>query len=272
MNSASHTILQISDSHLVDAPTDILRGICPYENLRHILDVAATYEPAALVLTGDLAEAGAPSAYQQLQELLNGWQIPIYYIAGNHDDATALNASLMKLNHYGIKFSFRLGQWQIISVDSVKLNASRGEGAIAPETYAWLKEQISQYSDRSVLIVLHHYPFIPYPDPDTEPEISWLNQIALDDSAQFRQFLAQFPQVKLCLSGHGHREMHYEEHGITFYGCPSTLNQVTTTKEQETNLELCCPGFRWLKLADDGTYATGIHRIDLSHLKETESL
>ncbi len=264
MNSVSHTIIQISDSHLVESPTEILRGICPYDNLRRVLDVAATYAPTALLLTGDLAEAGVPSAYEQLQALLTPWQIPIYYVAGNHDDATALNASLTQSDHYGMRFSFRLGQWQIISVDSVKPNALRGEGAISPIGYNWLREEINQYSDLHILVVLHHYPFLPYSDANDDSEISWLNQIALDESDQFRHFLAQFPQVKICLSGHGHREMYYQESGINFYSCPSTLNQVTTTQEQTDHPELCHPGFRWLKLADGGTYTTGIHRITMT--------
>ena len=261
MNPVPHTIIQISDSHLVDAASDLLRGVCPYEHLRQVLAVAATYDSAALLLTGDLAEAGAPAAYEQLQELLSDWQTPIYYIAGNHDDSAVLAASLTKQNHYGIKFSFSLGQWQIISADSVKLNATFGEGAINSETYAWLRTEITRHQQQHILIALHHYPFLPYPELESDPEISWLNQIALDDGAQFRHFLSQFPQVKLCIFGHGHREMCYTENGITFYGCPSTLNQVTTATESDMNPALLRQGFRWLKLLANGTYETGIRRI-----------
>ncbi|NER25468.1 MAG: hypothetical protein F6J96_33200 [Symploca sp. SIO1C2] len=61
----SITIAQLTDTHLCCHPDAELRGCRPWHRLQAVIQRVAQVKPDYLLLTGDLADKGLPSAYQQ---------------------------------------------------------------------------------------------------------------------------------------------------------------------------------------------------------------
>src|SRR5262245_9176499 len=89
------TIAQLSDLH-IRAPGEYANErVDTAAFLRQaVADIQALLPtPDALVITGDLADLGRPEEYAHLRELLRPLALPIFLLAGNHDEVQALRAA-----------------------------------------------------------------------------------------------------------------------------------------------------------------------------------
>src|ERR687884_2364147 len=57
---------------------------------------AAVPKPDAVLISGDLADHGDDAEYENVRELLAPLEAPLYVVAGNHDDRSALR------RHFGV--------------------------------------------------------------------------------------------------------------------------------------------------------------------------
>ncbi len=80
-------LIQVSDLHFVPPGTRLF-GLDPRARLEAaIADINRHHGDAELCLfTGDLADRGAPEAYEALRETLAALQVPYRLTLGNHDD------------------------------------------------------------------------------------------------------------------------------------------------------------------------------------------
>ncbi|MDX1401542.1 MAG: metallophosphoesterase, partial [Kiloniellales bacterium] len=81
-------IAQISDLHIraEDGPGPL--GIRVNENLIQAITQLNALEPRPdlVVATGDLTASGEPGQYRRLEEILRALELPLFLIAGNHDE------------------------------------------------------------------------------------------------------------------------------------------------------------------------------------------
>ena len=250
------TIVQLSDTHLLAHPQELLRGFSTHQSLQVVLAKVQALNPDLILLTGDLAEAGETGAYQQLCHLFQAmdWnRMPaIYWLPGNHDRPHAMSALLSHPPFLAQKAA-QIGGWRLLLLDSTASDHPFGAGHLSTASLDALQGELQAHVDLPTLIALHHHPL--------PTGIDWLDQIGLENAEIFRARLAQFPQVKLVLFGHVHLALHQQEEGIDYYGCPSTCTQVTPPSPvQEPHWQW--PGFRWLKLHANGTHTTGVQRIN----------
>ena len=96
-----HTLFQITDPHL-RADGELLRyGVETVDPLNATLRVIeeSGVRPTALLLTGDLADAGQPGAYRTLRGLVEPLAdrigASVLYAAGNHDRRLELREHLL---------------------------------------------------------------------------------------------------------------------------------------------------------------------------------
>ena len=84
-------LVQLSDPHLQVGPRDgeSARALAVAVEAVAALDPA----PEAVVVSGDIAEHGAPAEYERATELLAPLSMPVHAMAGNHDDRDALRAA-----------------------------------------------------------------------------------------------------------------------------------------------------------------------------------
>jgi Icc protein len=245
-------LAQITDTHLLADPEALLRGCAPLKNLKTILDRLSQESIDALLLTGDLAEAGEPEAYQHLLTLLKPLPFPIYWLTGNHD--CLQNAQRILSPHYpgttDTVRSISLGAWQLILINSVLPTAQWGEGYVSETTLQILETTLQTQGDRPTIIALHHHPL--------PVGIDWLDQIAIINGADFLDRIEPFSNVKVILFGHIHWAFEQQHRGQTFYGCPASSVQVMPPPPLPPEQS---PGFRVLSLEDKGNHQTQIHRL-----------
>ncbi len=156
-------IAQISDIHIPERGKKTY-GIAPMaENLTRCVDHINQCDPRpdAVLVTGDITNAGLIEEAEQAAAILTGLQCPFYIIPGNHDDPTALRAAFAEhacppgyqgFSNYVINdFDVRL-----IAMDSTVPGAPGGE--ICPARAVWLDERLSEAKQRPTVIYMHHSP------------------------------------------------------------------------------------------------------------------
>jgi Icc protein len=72
--------------------------------------------------------------------------------------------------------------------------------------------------------------------------------------------LDRFPQVRAVLWGHVHQEFDQLRDGVRLMATPSTCIQFAPNSV-DFGLDELAPGYRWLRLHDDGQIETGVSRI-----------
>lgn len=188
------TLIQITDLHLV-AQGPLPTGVDPAASLHAALDAVdrAGVVPAALLLTGDLAEDGAPATYRRLHEMLAGR--PFVCAAGNHDDRAALREHLLGLapSDEPLDHVTRLGGLRVIVLDSTVPGAAHG--VLVPQQLARLAAELATPAPDGTVLVLHHPPL---PSPSR-----LATSIQLQDRNGLGEVIAG-TDVRIVLAGHTH--------------------------------------------------------------------
>lgn len=245
-------ILQISDTHLYEDPAGRLLGLNTQTSLEHTLALtqASRWSPDLILATGDLVHDGSAAGYKRLHERLAALGIPVYCIAGNHDDSAQLSVYLNRNTVHTVT-NIRLGAWAIEFVDSNRPNSNAGH--IRENELERLRESLGQYAEEHVLICLHHQP-VPIGS-------EWLDTMAVDNAAALFEILDRSPRIKGVLWGHVHQAYEAVRNGVQLLSCPSTCIQFLPQSER-FGLDSRPPGYRWLQLHPDGRIDTGIERLD----------
>ena len=246
----SFTLAQITDTHLLDHPSDQLRGCFTWRTLKTVLDDISTEPIQKILLTGDLADQGSLPAYQLLKELIIPLQRPTYWIPGNHDHLESMTKVLTEplfLNDNAVT----VGGWRLILLNSVLPTARWGEGYLSPQELSRLEAEL-HYFQLPTLILLHHH-VLP-------TGVDWLDQIRLQNADQLTEIIDRYPQVRLILSGHVHLDSHQIRNHTHFYTTPSTCLQIMPA-DHGNGSELDWPGYRLLTLYPDGEHQTWVRRV-----------
>ncbi len=153
----------------------------------------------AVVITGDIADHGLPSEYEQVRELLAPSPQPVLYCPGNHDRRAAFRKTL--LGEDGdpdaggpVNRVHQLGDVLFVLCDSTI--PGRDDGLLADATLGWLGEVLSGHPGMPAILCCHHPPadlHSPYPDG--------LRQFG---EQRLAHLLAGQPQVAAILCGHAH--------------------------------------------------------------------
>lgn len=211
----SHTILHLSDTHLVEQRRPLYGAVDSDANLAALLERLRTAGTRldAIVLTGDLADAGAQDAYVRLRELVEPFAVeqgcPVLWVMGNHDDREAFRAELLR-EAPGVGPIDRVHEvagLRIIALDSTVPGHHHGE--LDGNQLAWLAEQLATPAEHGTLLALHHPPV-----PTTLP---LLQLVELRDTDPFADVI-RGTDVRGILAGH----FHYATH-TTFAGVPVSV-------------------------------------------------
>lgn len=163
----------------------------------------------ALVLLGDLAEAGAAAEYARLRRALAGLAMPLLPMMGNHDRRGAFRAAFPEApctaaGH--VQAVLDLTFHRIITLDTLDTGDNgtdgtdcgatrRPGGRLCPARRAWLEAALAGRGARRPVVFTHH--------PAAAIGIPWLDDIALADSGAFLALLARHGAQ--LVSGHVHR-------------------------------------------------------------------
>jgi Icc protein len=196
-------LVQLSDCHVVAGPA----GDAAAAALAEVVDgvCALPLMPAAVLVSGDLADDGSPAAYARVRDLLAPLPCPIHVIPGNHDDPVALAAA------FDSPPDALVGDLRLLLVDTHLPGTDAGR--------VDLDALAARLDERPTVIAMHH--------PPLRTGIAAIDDLGLSDSDRdgLQALLARSPQVKQVLCGHVHRVTFETLGGVGVFTCPATWQQ-----------------------------------------------
>lgn len=246
-------IVQLTDLHLYRDKEGLLAGVPTWATFRAVLDLVIRRQGEFdyLVLTGDLAQDEAFDTYMMLREALGDWIHRCRIIPGNHDDQSNMRKAFPELFPHSegpLTFALNDGGWRIIGLDSHV--PGKTSGHIDGDQLQWLKAELASSPGSPALLFVHHPP-IPI-------DVAWLDELGLDDAAEFVELVKNSPQIKVICAGHVHQEFAGQIGTTTVYTTPSTCVQFGARNGRTFDTSLA--GYRLIVLEQDG-YRSEVHRL-----------
>lgn len=228
-------------------------GACLAEAVRAVL--ALPQQPDAVLLTGDLVDAGSAEEYAHLAALLAPLPMALYLLPGNHDHRDALRRAFPAhaylppegFAHYAV----RVGGLRVIALDTSE--PGRSDGRLCAARLGWLEARLAECGDDPVVIAMHHPPFA--------TGIAGMDRIGLTDGADaLERIVARHPNVQRVVCGHLHRTIVRRFGGTIASTAPSTAHQIAADFDPAIaarwNLEP--PGFQLHRLDETGALVTHV--------------
>jgi 3',5'-cyclic AMP phosphodiesterase CpdA len=197
----THVVIQLSDLHIVPEG-ELLSGMFdPLDNVAAAFGQieASGVAVTALVLTGDLVDAGDLPSYRRLRALVEAragaLRIPVVYLMGNHDSRGPFRQGLLGAKPTTEPYDHVT--WvrglRIVALDSTEPGESRG--SLTDAQLAWLASELVTPAPAGTILALHHPP-LPSPVPV-------LNAVMLAEPRQLAAVIAD-TDVKIIICGHAH--------------------------------------------------------------------
>lgn len=248
--SDSVCVVQLTDSHIYADPQQRLLGIDTLASLNAVIDRALEECPQIdLVLaTGDITQDGTARGYQRFIQAVARMPQACHWIPGNHDDA-ALMAELGR-EHDLNRAWVDLGAWRIVLLDSSV--PGKVSGALDEGQWARLEAALDSAGERHVLVCLHHHPVSIGSD--------WMEPLGLAHADRFLARLEADQRVRAVLWGHIHQHLEQQLGTIRLLASPSTCVQFAVASSDFAT-DMQSPGYRWLRLFDDGRIETASSRL-----------
>jgi 3',5'-cyclic-AMP phosphodiesterase len=216
-------IAQITDTHISTPDSRNDRFFRTAEHLaravRHLNELRP--RPDVVLATGDLVEEGRVEEYERLRELLRPLAMPVYLIAGNHDD----RANLVRvfgdhgyLPRDGGFIQYTVEDWpvRLVALDTLIPGASQGR--LCAERLGWLDARLSEASARTTMVVMHHPPFV--------TGMAAMDGMGLEGADALANVIGRHPQVERVVCGHLHRPIVRRFAGTVACTCPATAHQL----------------------------------------------
>lgn len=148
-------------------------------------------------------------------------------LPGNHDDRGNLRAAFPDHtwlpNEDALSFALDVGELRLVALDTSVPGLHHGE--LDAKTLTWLDTELTEHRDRTVVIVMHHPPFM--------TGIPYLDIYGLRNADAFATVLARHNNVDRILAGHVHRSMQTRLGHVPVLTCPSTTTQIALRVEAD---------------------------------------
>jgi Icc protein len=241
------TIAQFSDCHLFADKNAKHFGANVWQNLTKVLtDIAQRNNIDCAVFTGDLTQDHTELSYQYFVEAVAQakFTIPVYFLAGNHDDKKMITKYLTAPN-FQTKSVISHDFWQIQLLDSKSETPS---GLVSEQALDELAQRIDQ--NKFQLLMMHHHPV----------NVGYhIDKHGLINQQAFWQTVNQLNDanmnIKAIACGHVHRASQLSKNHVDIYTCPATSVQFGDTKEKMASI---LPSYRLMYLNSNGTITSEI--------------
>lgn len=244
-------VIQISDIHLYADKQQALLGVKTFDSFCAVIDLlkADKTPPDMIILSGDMSQDHTEQAYRNMLGVLKVFSIPIYFIAGNHDNLNILN-TLFPCDNILDSKNIVFDGWNIILLNSQIMGEIAGR--LDDTQMNYMEACLKKYPNHHGIVMFHHQP-IPVGS-------AWLDEYILTNADEFWATLKNYPQLKTIFFGHVHQVHEGEKQGVHYYSAPATCIQFMRNKD-DFALENLNPGYRWIDLSPDGELKTGVVRL-----------
>jgi Icc protein len=196
--------------------------------------------PAAVLVTGDIANSGDPAEHALALELLAPLPMPVHRLAGNHDLFPERTRYVVEAR--GVR---------IVACDTSI--PGRDEGTLE---LAWLAERLLDDRETPTIVAMHH--------PPLDIGLPWLDRIGHtpEHRAALAELLTAAPNVRRVVAGHVHRVIAGTLAGCGVITCTST-NIQSELDFEATDMVLTTepPSLLVHALLDSGELISHVHPI-----------
>ncbi|MEK0361123.1 MULTISPECIES: 3',5'-cyclic-AMP phosphodiesterase [Pseudomonadaceae] len=243
-------LVQLTDSHLFAEAGGKLLGMDTGESLQRVVDLVLAEQPCVdlILATGDLSQDGSLASYQRFRQLSERIDAPARWCPGNHDELPAMQEAARGSEMMAPVLD--VGAWRVIMLDT--LVPGSVFGMLRDDQLELLERTLQDAPQRHHLVCLHHHP--------VTIGSRWMDSIGLRNRDALFAVLDRFPCVQAVLWGHIHQEFDDQRGDIRLLATPSTGVQFAPGSE-EFQVDTLAPGYRWLRLHDDGRLDTGVSRV-----------
>ncbi|WP_063725838.1 metallophosphoesterase [Cryptosporangium arvum] len=237
-------IAHVSDLHLDGGPRAAGRAGAVFDYLdRCSVD--------AILVTGDIADHGAPAEYEEAAKLFAD-RDNLFTCPGNHDrrrpyrtvllgDPTGGDEPVNRLHRLGAD-----GPAFLLCDSSIP---GRHDGMLAEETLAWIRTSLTTLPpDVPAFVVFHHPPVVLH-----QP---YIDEIRLADADSLALVLGDFPQVVAVLTGHAHTAAASTFAGLPLLVGPGVVSTLLLPWEGDRIVDLDAPPALAFHVWDDGRLTT----------------
>ncbi|NMP32264.1 3',5'-cyclic-nucleotide phosphodiesterase [Thalassotalea sp. M1531] len=243
----SVNIAQFSDSHLFSDTKAKHHGAPVFENLSKVCKhIAGDKTIDIAIFTGDLTQDHTEDSYQVFADAVKKHlsHIPVYYLAGNHDEIDLLNKYLVN-QPFRQQNLINLQMWQFHLINS---KSDTPAGFVSNTQLAEVAK--SSEPERFQFYFMHHHP---------QNVDYFIDRHGLENKKHFWQWLETQENVKGIACGHVHRAMKftYQTNGflLPVYTCPATSIQFAK-HPKELKAEAISPAYRKFCFQGNGQITT----------------
>lgn len=200
-----------------------------------------------------------------------GGSLPVRNCLGNHDvwgwdkakSKTTGNepkwGKQLALDHLELPqsyYHFDQGKWRFFVLDSMTFDEETAyHGELDSTQFEWLRNELQQTPVDTSVVIVSHIPIltvgtIGFTDL-LRKHPQGLKMLSHQDAYELLQLFRQYPNIKLCLSGHTHLTEQISYAGINFVNSGAVCGQWWKGHFHHT-LE----GYNIIDLYDDGSYRT----------------
>jgi len=244
-------LVQLTDAHLFDDPDALMLGVNTDASLRAVLaQITADGDaPDLLLATGDLSQDGSLASYERLRGHLSATGWPVRCLPGNHDAPDVLRQALPDWSAPITD----IANWRIVTLDSTVPGSDGGHLDAAQLARVSQAVEDAEATGRHVLIALHHNL--------AQVDANWHDPMMVDNPLDLFRLVERSPHVRVVMWGHVHQEFDCRRHNLRLLATPSTCFQFTI-RDGRHAIDPQPAGYRWIKLYGDGSFATGVRRLD----------
>lgn len=251
MDATPYLLVQLSDPHITHPGKLISGRVDTAAALRHAVGrvLQIRPRPVAVLISGDLVDAGHPAEYAQLRDLLaplTDAGLPLALLPGNHDARGPLQEAFAGLPQVfcgeagapAIQYALDLpGPLRLVVLDS--LVDGRPEGGLDEERLAQAQALLAERPATPTLVALHHPPHV--------TGLAAMDGMALQQGlAGFEALIQAHPQVQRVVCGHLHRMTLGRIGQAIAISAPSTAHQVALDLAPDAPLTIALEPAGWL--------------------------
>jgi len=190
--------------------------------------------------------------------------LPVHYCLGNHDiwwqeedrkqAFYGKNYAMERLKLSKPYYSMIKGGWKFIILDSVHLDIDGTWyiGKLGDEQFSWLEQELKVTDPKTPVLVMSHIPILTALLMIEDNIVNRWEMLGGDmhtDTSKIINLFYQYPNVKLCLSGHLHMRDKVVYNNVTYL-----CNGAVSGAWWEGNRRQTAPGYGLIDLYADGTF------------------
>ena len=252
-STAPLSFVQITDTHLLDNPDDLMHGISTRDTFEAVLyDALERYPNLDFILfTGDISQTGSSESYVHFESVINSCDIPMYAVPGNHDTPELLQQVIPACPKESLQ-QVNLGNITLVLLNSYL--AGSHCGMVGKEQLSQLDNLLEDSTARFHIIAIHHPPLL--------INSRWLDDLGLLNREALLEIIRRHEKQTLIMSGHVHQPIDQQQGNIRMITTPSTCYQFVARSESMQREGQPRPAYRYISLCDKRGIETKVHDID----------